>query len=95
MHPNVHSSSLPQPRYKNNPRAYQQTTGFGKSGVNTHTYTQEYYSAIRKKEIVGWTQRILSQAEKETNNIYHFYVESKKIQINLYTKQKQTHRKQT
>ena len=35
---------------------------------------------------------ILSElSQKKTNIIYHLYVESK-IQINLFTKQKQTHR---
>ena len=63
----------------------------------------EYYSAIKKNEILPFAatwmdlEHIIvsevTQTEKDTYICYHLYVESKKIiQINLYAKQKQTHR---
>ena len=67
-----------------------------------YIYTMEYYSAIKKNEIMlfaaTWMDLeiiILSEANLRKTNIiwYHLYVESKKtIQMNLFTKQKQTHR---
>ena len=60
----------------------------------------EYYSAIKKNEIMPcaatWIDLEIiilsevSQTEKETIIWYHLYVESKKImiQIDLFTKQK-------
>ena len=64
----------------------------------------EYYSAIKKNEIMPFFIRLeiirleiitLSEVSQRKTNIiwYHLYVESlKMIQINLFTKQKQTHR---
>ena len=65
-------------------------------------YTVEYYSAIKKNEIIPFAATwldlqmiILSEVSQTKTNIiwYHLYVEFKKmIQMNLFTKQKQTHR---
>ena len=70
--------------------------------THTHTHTMEYYSAIKKNEIMPtaatWMDLEiiqLSEVSQTKTNIlwYHLYVESKKmIQMNLFTKQKQTHR---
>ena len=67
-----------------------------------YIYTMEYYSAIKKNEIMPFAATwmdieiiILSEVSQTKANIiwYHLYVESKKlIQMNLFTKQKQTHR---
>ena len=67
-----------------------------------HIYTMEYYSAIKRKEIELFVMRwndletvIQSEvSQKEKNTIcYHLHVESKIwVQMNLFTKQKQTHR---
>ena len=67
-----------------------------------YMYTMDYYSAIKKNEIIcsnidgtrdyrpKWN---MSDRERQ---IYHLYVESKNvIQMNLFTKQKQTHRLKT
>ena len=61
-----------------------------------------YYSAIKKKEIMSfaaiWMDLeiiILSEVSQRKTNIigYHLYVESKKNdKMNVFTKQKQTHR---
>ena len=60
----------------------------------------EYYSAIENNEIMPlaptWMNLesiILSEVSQKRRQIsYHLYVESKKmIQLNLFTKQKQTH----
>ena len=68
--------------------------------IHTHIYTMEYYSAI-KKEIMPFSatwmdlEIIRSEISQTKTNIiwYHLYVESKNmIQMNLFTKQKQTHR---
>ena len=66
------------------------------------TYTGEYYSAIKRKKSLSFAATwmdlqiiILSEvSQRKTNMIwYHLYVESKKmIQMNLFTKQKYTHR---
>ena len=64
-----------------------------------YVYTMEYYSAIKKNEImpfaVTWIdleiiiQSKVSQTEKANIIWYHLYVESKKmVQMNLLTKQK-------
>ena len=53
--------------------------------THTHTHTMEYYTAIKKNEIMSFAATwmdleiiILSKiSQKETNTIYHFYVESK------------------
>ena len=62
----------------------------------------EYYSAIKKNEIMPFAATwmdleiiILTEISQTKTNIiwYHLYVESKKmIQMNLFTKQKYTHR---
>ena len=66
-----------------------------------YIYTMEYNSAIKKNEIMPfeatWMDlEIITLSEvrqRKTNTIYHLYVESKKMtQMNLFTKQKQTHR---
>ena len=66
-------------------------------------YTMEYYSAIKKNKMLPFATAwitlegiMLSEiSQGKTNTVYHFYVESKKrIQMNLYTKQTQRHRKQ-
>ena len=58
-----------------------------------YIYTVEYYSAIKKNEIIPFAATwmdleiiILNQVrQRETNIIYHLYVESKKmIQRNLF-----------
>ena len=65
----------------------------------------EYYSAIKKNEIMPFAATrmdlemiILSEVSQTKTNIigYHSYVESslKMIQMNLFTKQKQTYRYQ-
>ena len=64
--------------------------------------TMEYYSTIKKNKIMPFTALwidleivILSEVSQRKTNIiwYHLYVESKKmIQMNLFTKQKYTHR---
>ena len=62
-----------------------------------YIYTREYYSAIKKNEIMPfaaiWVDLeviLLSEvSQTKTNIIYHLYVQSKKmIQMNLFTKQK-------
>ena len=63
--------------------------------------TEEYYSAIKKNEIMSFAATgmdleiiILSEVSQRKKNIiwYHLNVESKKmIQMNLFTKQKQTY----
>ena len=67
-----------------------------------YIYTMEYYLAIKKNEIMSFAAKwmdlgiiILSEVSPTKTNIiwHHLYVESKKmIQMNLFTKQKQTHR---
>ena len=62
----------------------------------------EHYSAIQKNEIIPFAATwmdleiiMLSEVSQRKTNIVwcHLYVESKKIvQMNLFTKQKQTHR---
>ena len=59
-----------------------------------YLYTMEYYSAMKKNEIMPFVatwmdlEIILSEVN-QTNIIYHLYVESEKmIQMNLFTKQK-------
>ena len=64
-----------------------------------HIYTMEYYSAIKKNELMPsvamWMDleiSVISEFRKK-NTRYHLYVESFKIiQINLITKQKETHK---
>ena len=67
-----------------------------------HTYTREYYSAIKESEIMSFTAtwmylEIITLSEvsqKKTNTIwYHLHVESKNItQMSLSAKDKQNHR---
>ena len=68
-----------------------------------YIYTVRYYSAIRKSEIMpfaaSWVDLeiiILSEVSQIEKDKYHMIslicVMYKKIQMNLFTKQKQTHR---
>ena len=61
-------------------------------------YTVEYYSAIKKNEtfIATWMDLkniTVSEVRQRRINViqYHLYMDSKLIQINLYTKQKKIH----
>ena len=69
-----------------------------KEGV-VYVYTLEYYSAIKRDEIMPFAATwmdlgIILQSDVQTNIIqYHVYVKSKRmVQMNLFTKEKQTHR---
>ena len=68
---------------------------------NWSIYTRQYYSTIRKNEIIPFAATwmdleivLLSEvSQRRRNTVWHpFYVESKMILINLLTKQKETHR---
>ena len=71
--------------------------------THTHTHTPEYYSAIKKNEIMPfaaiWTDLeiiIISEVSQKEKDKYHMisliYGIYNMIQVNLSTKQKQTHR---
>ena len=69
-----------------------------KEGV-VYVYTLEYYLAIKRDEIMPFAATwmdlgIILQSDVQTNIIqYHVYVKSKRmVQMNLFTKEKQTHR---
>ena len=60
----------------------------------------EYYSAIKKNEIMPfaatWMQLeiiILSEVRKRKTNITYMWNLKNMIQMNIFTKQKQTHRR--
>ena len=60
---------LQQPRHRNNPTAHQQMTGLRRCGIY---HTMEYYSAIKKNEILhlqqhGQTQRIFCLMKRHTD----------------------------
>ena len=67
-----------------------------------YVYTMEYYSAIKKKEIMPFAATwldlesvVLSEVSQTKASVicFHLYVESKNvIQMKLFEKQKQTHR---
>ena len=61
--------------------------------THTHTYIWEYYSAIKKNEILPfattWMEGIwLSEISRRKTNtaLYHLYVESKRKQTSEYNK---------
>ena len=65
-----------------------------------YIYTMEYYSAIKKNEIMlfaaTWIDlNIIILSEVRERQIYHLQNLGKMIQMNLITRHKQTHRKQT
>ena len=69
-----------------------------KEDVHTYIYIMEYYSTIKKNEIMPFAVTkmdleivILSELSQIKTNImrYHLHVESKNmVQMNLFTKQK-------
>ena len=73
-----------------------------KEDVHTYIYIREYYSTIKKNEIMPFAVTkmdleivILRELSQIKTNImcYHLYVESKKmVQMNLFTKQKYRHK---
>ena len=65
--------------------------------VCVYIYTVEYYSTIEENEVIPfaatWMDLEIIILSQRKTNIYHLYVNSKKIiQVNLCTKQKHTHR---
>ena len=70
--------------------------------IYIHTHTMEYYLAIKKNEIMPFTNtwmdleiiilNEISQKEKDKYHMISLICGIKKIQMNLFTKQKQTHR---
>ena len=71
--------------------------------TDTHTHTMECCSAMKKNETIPFAETwmalevvILSEVSQRKTSViwYHLHIESKKkmIQMNLFTKQKQTHR---
>ena len=97
MHPFVHSSTV----YNSQVIETINVHLWIKDVVYTHT--QEYYSAIKKNEIMpfvtlwmGLEIILLSEiSQKEKDNCRITHVQPKIWQMNLSTKQKQTHRGQT
>ena len=72
--------------------------------THTHTHTQEYYSAIKKNEIMSYVAtwmdleivilNDISQIEKQKHLLRSFILRIQKvvIQVLLLTNQKETHR---
>ena len=90
MHPNVHSSSILVAKTWKHPKC-PSTDEY----THTHTHTLEYDSAIKKSgAIVPFTAmwmdleiRKVTSQQRKTNTI--FLMESKRIQMSLFTKQTQ------
>ena len=105
MHPNVHSSTIYEINkcsiygISKCPKCPMTVEWIKKMW---YINTLEYHSAIKKNETMPFAATwmdpeiiTLSEVSQRKTNImwYHLYVESKKmIQMNLFTKQKQTHR---
>ena len=66
--------------------------------IHTNIQTVKYYSAIKKNEIMPseatWMDlEIIIKSEKDKYHMVSLTVQSKKVtEMNLFTKQKQTHR---
>ena len=72
---------------------HQQRNGLGRCG----TYTMEYYSAIKKSQIIPFVAAQMDLVSKGKSDrerqLYEItYMWNLKKKMNLFTKQKQTHR---
>ena len=102
MHPNVHSITFTITKIWKQPMCQSKDDWLKKMW---YIYTMEYYSDTKKKmkychlQLHGWTQRILYlvKSDRERQMLYGInYMWNLKIrQMNLYTKQKWTHRQRT
>ena len=98
MHPNVHAAQLTVAKTWKQPKCPSTAEWIKKM---QYIYTKEYYPATKKGEImpfaVTWKNLgiiILTEVSQKKTTIvsYHLYVEPKKMmQMNSFTKQKQTH----